>query len=145
MITNELSQAVAVIADGNMTKQTIGAAADAIVSNVLDGGEIDPLLAYTQLKALQAVIDDAVKRLQESALNAAEKYEGKSFAAYGVDYQVKEVGVKYDFSGDETWQGLNDTLKGLQAEIKGRETQLKVAGWSAKSSSTQVCVNFCKQ
>ncbi len=144
MITNELSQAVAVIADGNMNKKSIAAASDAIVSNVLDGGEMDPLLAYTQLKALQAVIDDAIKRLQESALNAADMYGQKSFAAYGVDYQIKEVGVKYDFSFDEEWQGLNDTLKGLQAAIKGRETELKTVGRVNKTASTQVCVNFRK-
>ena len=94
---------------------------------------------------MQAVLDDCVKKLSEPVLNVAEKYGTKSFSQYGVDFQVREVGVKYDFSDDATWNAMQETKKGLDAEIKGRETALKLAGNCAKSSTTAVVVNFRKE
>lgn len=128
------------------TKSEIALAAEKLVSNVIEG-EMSPLLAYGQLAALEQTIKEAKERIAESALAEAERYEGggkQVFGAYNCEFQVKEAGVKYDYSENEHWRTLKEQVDLANAELKGHETILRKMGMYAKSSKTIVQVNLKK-
>lgn len=128
------------------TKSEIALAAEKLVSNVIEG-EMSPLLAYGQLAALEQTIKEAKERIAESALAEAERYEGggkQVFGAYNCEFQVKEAGVKYDYSENEHWRTLKEQVDLANAELKGHETILRKMGMCAKSSKTIVQVNLKK-
>lgn len=128
------------------TKSEIALAAEKLVSQVTEG-EMSPLLAYGQLAALEQTIKEAKERIAESALAEAERYEGggrQVFGAYNCEFQVKEAGVKYDYSENEHWRNLKEQVDLANAELKGHETILRKMGMCAKSSKTIVQVNLKK-
>ncbi len=129
------------------TKAEVAAAAQNVVARVVDG-YMNPLLALGKLSALEEVIKQAKDIVKPLALDEAERYErgGRDgFGAYGCEFQVKEVGVKYDYSSNEYWQQLNEAVKVAEAEKKGHEETLKRLGQCAKSSTTSVVVTLHKQ
>lgn len=128
------------------TKSEIALAAEKLVSNVLEG-EMNPLLAYGQLAALEQTIKEAREKIAESALAEAERYEGggrQPFGAYNCEFQVKEAGTKYDYSANAYWVQLKEASDLAQAELKGHETTLRKMGQCSKSSKTIVQVNLKK-
>jgi hypothetical protein len=99
------------------------------VIDALDSGTVDPLKIHLQVKCMEGI----VKGLNENTvykshiLGAAEKQGQKSFEFHNSKMEIKEVGVKYDFSKCEDI-GLNamyDQLALLESKIKQRETMLK--------------------
>lgn len=92
-------------------------------------GEVSALKVAQQVAAMEKIVkavkDDAVyKRV---VLSEAEKQDDRTFALYGAQYQVKEVGVKYDYSrcGDIVYNDLMKELDELKERIKQREEMLK--------------------
>jgi hypothetical protein len=59
-------------------------------------------------------------------LDEAYKY-GKSFEHYNAKFEIKEMGVKYDYSvcQDPVYNSLKNKLSILEDEIKAREKYLK--------------------
>jgi len=128
------------------TKKEIDAASVRLVNRV-DEGYMNPLLAYGQLTALEAVVKAAKERIAEQALEEAQKYEKEGtipFGAYNCDFQVKESGVKYDFSDNARWRELKEVLDLANAELKSHEDLLKRMKQCAKSSKTIVQVTLHK-
>lgn len=95
---------------------------------ILAGYE-NPLKIASQLKAFEEVVkelrDD--KDIKDVTLKAAQK-EGKTFDQFGATFQIKEVGVKYDYSvcDDQEWNDLNAQLERLNEKKKAREKFLQV-------------------
>lgn len=91
-------------------------------------GDENPLKIASQLKAFEEVVkelrDD--KEIKEATLKAAEK-EGKTFQQFGAEFQIKEVGVKYDYSvcDDQEWNDLDRMIKTLSEQKKDREKFLQ--------------------
>ncbi len=142
-----MNENVLVLNEQNMkvpTKAEISVAAAKLVERV-DEGYMNPLPAYGQLTALEEAIKAAKERIKEPALDEAERYGQKTFAAYGCEYQVKETGVKYDYSQNAHWRELKETLDLAAAELKGYETTLKQMGLCSKTSTTSVSVTLKKQ
>lgn len=134
------------------------------VVDQLQSGNTDPLKVHLHVKCMEEIIKllNANTIYKSSILEAAEKYGEKSFSFNNAKVEIKEVGVKYDFSKCE------DTILGalyaqheiLDAEIKKRETMLKSVDTKgmlvtdeasgdtfkvyppAKSSSTSVAVTL---
>ena len=125
------------------TKTQVLAAADRILS-IVDDGMIDPLQALASITAYSMVFEEARKKVLPLALAEAEKYTEKTIDRYGVQFQKKETGVKYDFSEDPEWVELNEQMKAKQALLKGRETTLKTAGLCARSASDTLAVTLAK-
>ena len=125
-----------VIASGMQvpTKAEISAKVSEIVSNVQEGNA-SALRTYGQLNAIKKACEDAMKDILESAINEREKW-GKESRIFGVNIDIVEGGVKYDYSADKEWSDLQEQIKALQLEQKGRETILKGAGLYSKSSKT---------
>lgn len=125
------------------TKEEIAQQIEKLAMQVEDG-EANPLQAFGLLTALEQVIVGAKKRILEPAINEAEKYGKGQFGAYNADFQVKESGVKYDFSEDGEWKDYQDTIDMVKAQQKGRETVLKAMGMCSKKSTTTLQVTLRK-
>lgn len=125
------------------TKKEVTAAAEKFVERVTEGW-VNPLLAYGQIIAMQQMLSEAKDLIEESAMNEAEKYEGKSFSAYGMDVQIKETGVKYDYSANEYWQQLKEMVDAAKADLAGHETTLKKLSQYSKSSKTSLSITLRK-
>lgn len=142
----EMEQAVVAINGGNVTKETIEQYGKAIANNVLVDGMIDPLQAKVYIKAMQAVLDIAEKELQGAALSAAEKYGQKSFAAFGVDVQIKETGIKYDYTSSPEWVAYNKEIEQMKLHLKSIELELRGDKDNPipRTSTTQTVITFKK-
>lgn len=102
-----------------------------IVENYISGlldGHLDPIHIHLQVKHMEAFIKAITtdERYKDKVLSEAEKY-GKSFEQFNAAFQVKETGVKYDFTKceDSEWEQLNSELEALKERIKEREAFLK--------------------
>jgi hypothetical protein len=101
----------------------------ASIKRLIEDGETDIFSLSAKLAFLSKNIDELRKDvdLEEKLLTEALKEDKKTFKSHGVEFQIKEVGVAYDFSVCDD-QELNDYLT-LQAtyeeKIKARKDFLK--------------------
>lgn len=95
----------------------------------IEQGEVDPLKIHLQVKAMEDIIkllnDNTIYK--KSILEAAQSYGEKSFTFQNAKVEIKEVGVKYDFSktGDTVWEMLDASLLSAKNSVKQREDFLK--------------------
>lgn len=129
-----------VIASGMQvpTKAEITAKVQEIVSEVREGNA-SALRTYGQLNAIKKACEAAMTEVLESAINEREQF-GKESRIFGVNFDIVEGGVKYDYSADKEWSDLQEQIDALRLEQKGRETILKGSGRYAKSSKTTLKV-----
>ena len=129
-----------------------------IKSEILKGGD-DPLRVLKQLKMVEKTIAGLLKDkdLDNFFIDEAEKY-GRSFEHLDTHFDIREVGVKYDYSGcrDSVWGCLVDASDKADARLKEREKFLQnipIEGTvnpdtgeliyrPAKSSTTKVAVKL---
>lgn len=98
------------------------------VISKLEAGEADPLKVHLQVKAME----DLIKQLTDNPvyksylLDQAAKY-GKRFEYINAQFEVKEMGVKYDYSncGDGEMAALLLQETELKDKIKKRGEFLK--------------------
>ena len=121
------------------TKSQIETAVDSIYF-LVEEGKINPLQALATLSAFEKAFGDAKKSIMDFAITEAEKYPTKTIEMYGASFQLKESGVKYDYSHDDEWNQTNGQIKALTAQLKGRETVLKSIGKYEKYSTPTVSV-----
>lgn len=99
------------------------------VVDQLQSGDTDPLKVHLHVKMMEEIIKqlNANTIYKSAILEAAEKYGEKSFSFNNAKVEIKEVGVKYDFSKceDTILGALYAQQERLDAEIKKRETMLK--------------------
>lgn len=111
---------------------------------ILSGME-SPLKIAAQLKAMEELIDTLRKdkEIREYTLKEAEK-EGKTFKKHGAEFQVKESGVKYDFSAcnDSKYNALLDELIDIKLKVEQRETFLKSLKESVADIDTGEIINL---
>lgn len=108
------------------------------VLDALDKGRIDPLKLHKQVKSMEQIVkmftnkDDfpvTAKEYSKRILEAAEKQDktGKQFEMFDAKWQIKEVGVKYDYSqcNDPLHVELSQQIERLTASLKEREKFLQ--------------------
>ncbi len=92
-------------------------------------GEQSPLKIAVHLKALEEVVKKlrTDEQIQDCTLEQALLENTKTFQLYGAEIQIKEMGVKYDFSicNDSLLGGLYREMYALKKKISDRETMLK--------------------
>lgn len=110
-----------------LNKSERGEFATQIIERI-ESGEADPIQVHLQLKCAEDLIKQVNSNdtYKSTLLDAAEK-NGKSFTFHNSKFEIKEVGVKYDFEkcNDPEWYELNAKLDALKDEIKAREMFLK--------------------
>jgi hypothetical protein len=98
------------------------------VIEAISNGQADPLKVHLQVKCTEELVKALTSNEQyrEIVLSEASRY-GRSFEFHNAAFQVKEAGVKYDFSncGDEDLNRMTSELEALQSRIKERQTFLK--------------------
>lgn len=92
-------------------------------------GEVEPLRFAAQISALEQLFK-ALKSdhlIKDVVLEEAEKYNSKSFEKDFAKFQVKETGVRFDYTNcnDSEWFEIDAKIKELTANKKERETFLK--------------------
>lgn len=100
----------------------------AIISS-LQNGESDPLEVHLQIKCMEDVVKlaNANTVYKKTVLEAAERFGEKSFQFHNAKVEIKETGVKYDFSncGDIVYNELQTQVDELSAKLKQRADFLK--------------------
>jgi hypothetical protein len=101
--------------------------AQSVLNNAKEG-LLNPLKLHLQVKCLEDLIKQITSNpsYRELTLDEAYKY-GKTFEHYNTKFEIKEMGVKYDYSvcQDPIYNKLKDELEALQEKIKAREMVLK--------------------
>lgn len=111
------------------------------VINRVENGDIDPIKTLVQVKSMEDICnrltsksektnkDNFVeaKRFNDLLLESAEKYGAKTFQSFNGKFEIKETGVKYDFSKCEDLFlfSLYEKQKSIEALVKERESFLK--------------------
>lgn len=96
--------------------------------NFVLNGEVDPIQAIVKARSfydsLKLFVDNS--EVKEAVIKEVEK-NGKCASWNGVTLTLRELGVKYDFSGcnDPIYQSLVSQKKELDDKIKERESFLK--------------------
>lgn len=110
------------------SKSEIASFVEAVKSEVLSGFA-DPLQFEVRMKALETAIEQirADKDIKAAVLREAEKYNAKTFDAFGAKLSIREAGVRYDFSrcGSADWKFYDDAVKVHTANRKKAEEFLK--------------------
>ena len=134
--------------------------AQSVIKSIKDGLS-DPLKIHYQVKCMEEVIKNITSDpdYKSMTLDQAAKY-GKNFEHFNARFEVKEMGVKYDYSvcNDPVYNKLKAQLTVLEDDIKAREKYLKAIPTSgvetlfedevvtlyppAKSSTTSITVNL---
>lgn len=95
----------------------------------IENGEADPLKIHLQLKCAEDLIKqiNANTIYKKALLDAAESYGQKSFEFHNSKVEVKEAGVKYDYSkcNDPEYVALAIQQTELDGKVKERESFLK--------------------
>jgi prefoldin subunit 5 len=98
-----------------------------IINKVKDGG-YDPREFHYQLKCMEQIIEMIKENedYKKVLISVSEKW-GRSFQYENSKFEVKEVGVKYDFSvcNDPVMNDLIKQKEELAKSIKEREAMLK--------------------
>lgn len=99
------------------------------IKDAIVDGDVDPLKALQQLKMIEKVLDVLTdKDVEKTILAEAQKYHRQELSELnGSKYEIKEVGVKYDFSvcNDNTLTDLQSQYMELGMKIKERQEFLK--------------------
>jgi len=106
------------IPKSDISKAEIADIAAALTLRILEG-EVNPVAAHVRLKAVIKAVEQVLKATEDAVRDEAEK-NGKTFSAFGADIQIKEGALTPDYTHDQVWSDL-------QASMKGREEQLKMA------------------
>jgi len=106
------------IPKSDISKAEIADIAAALTLRILEG-EVNPVAAHVRLKAVIKAVEQVLKATEDAVRDEAEK-NGKTFSAFGADIQIKEGALTPDYFHDQVWSDL-------QASMKGREEQLKMA------------------
>lgn len=94
----------------------------------LNAGVINPLQLHLQVKCMEDMVKQITSNsIYKTAIVDAALQNGKSFEFNHAKFEVKETGVKYDYSKCEDYylNELHRQLSDLETKIKQRETFLK--------------------
>ena len=93
----------------------------------LDEGHITPLQLAAQLKLIEDIITNVKEELRQRVLAEQDKYGKERMSYHGATFDIKEAGVKYDYSKcqDEIWNDIDKHIQELTEQRKEREAFLK--------------------
>jgi hypothetical protein len=101
---------------------------DNLVKQVLNG-EVDPLKIASQMANFEGVAKayKANEEIKESLLKEAEKYGQRAFNAFGCEVQIKETGVKYNYSevGHLEYNSICACIKDFEEKKANIENMMK--------------------
>lgn len=116
-----------------LTKTNVQSFANQIVFEYKTGNK-NPFDYLGELEFISQAIDKAKSEIRELLIDELHLYADKTKTKNGIQFKLKEAGVKYDFTSTEKWNALNDEMEQMKSQIKDLETHLK----SLKAKQTMV-------
>ena len=116
-----------------LTKTNVQTFANQIVFEYKTGNK-NPFDYLGELEFIGQAIDKAKSQIRELLIDELHLYENKTKTKNGIQFKLKESGVKYDFTSTEKWKSMNDEIEQMKSQIKDLETHLK----SIKTKQTMV-------
>ena len=109
-----------------VTKESIKEQSLALLNDI-DEGHMHPLQVAAQFKFIEDVITNVKEELRQRVIAEQDKYGKEKMTYHGATFDIKEAGVKYDYSQcqDVIWDDLRKQLDALNEQIKEREAFLK--------------------
>lgn len=109
---------------GSLSKIEIEKLSSMIAAGVKAGIQ-EPLDLVVKIEFLKKALDQAKKEILDECIDEASKYEKDGASIRGVKIQVKEAGVKYNYSNTELWNETNREIEDNKQVLKDLETRLK--------------------
>lgn len=116
-----------------LTKTNVQSFANQIVFEYKTGNK-NPFDYLGELEFISQAIDKAKSEIRELLIDELHLYADKTKTKNGIQFKLKESGVKYDFTLTEQWNELNSELEQMKSQMKDLETHLK----SLKTKQTMV-------
>jgi len=110
------------IALDRLSKAYLSNLASSVVKKVDEGYE-SALEQYIKAKGVADLAGEIMEKLKDSAMDEAQDY-GADDKVLGCQFQVRNSASSYEFSHDETWNHLNETLTSIKEAMKAREKQM---------------------
>lgn len=109
-----------------VSKETIKETSLALINDI-DEGHMHPLQVAAQFKFIEDVMTNVKEELRQRVIAEQDKYGKEAMTYHGASFDIKEAGVKYDYSQcqDVIWDDLKKQLDALNDQIKEREAFLK--------------------
>jgi hypothetical protein len=107
------------LTSGQLKKASLDQWANDMVMLIQDG-ELNPLEAHAKAKAIMAALKSVIDATESLARDEADKYEGKSFQAFGAQVTLKDGAITPDYEQDAVWVKIKE-------QLKAREEMLKLA------------------
>jgi len=98
------------------------------LAEVVEQGVVAPLDAFTRLKAIETMVTEARKLINDLAKNDLSKYDKSEKIVFnGYELSQRECAPSYDFEAckDNEWHLINDVIENHKLILKERETFLK--------------------
>ncbi len=77
-------------------------------------GEINALEAFIQLKKMVDVATKIMTEIKRDAVDEADKYQGKTFEAFGAKIEKRNGGGTWNYKHLDTWCKINDQKKVME-------------------------------
>jgi len=84
----------------------------------VEDGNADALRAYINLKAVAATVAQALKQIEEAAMEELLNYPKGKAELEGAKVEARATAGRWDFKGIQEWISVNHTLKGIEADAK---------------------------
>jgi thiamine pyrophosphate-dependent acetolactate synthase large subunit-like protein len=112
---------------GNEVNKEIIKETSLALLNDIDEGHMHPLQVAAQFKFIEDVITNVKEELRQRVISEQSKYGKDAMTYHGATFDIKEAGVKYDYSqcDDTIWNDLKQQLDALNDKMKEREAFLK--------------------
>jgi hypothetical protein len=107
------------------TKANIVLLADELAKGVKDGN-ISALEYAIKCKFIIEALSYSLKSINENILTELGTH-GKIAELLGAKVEVKELGVKYDYSQDAKWCEINEQIQPLLTKLREQEERIKMA------------------
>jgi tetrahydromethanopterin S-methyltransferase subunit G len=93
-------------------------------TQVIESPQFDLLKVYVELKRYENYLTEVIEKIKPLALEVAQKQGEKTFGYDNAKVNVQNR-ISYDFSNDDKWVYLNQSLTTSQTEIKKHQEILK--------------------
>jgi hypothetical protein len=112
---------------GNEVNKEIIKETSLALLNDIDEGFMHPLQVAAQFKFVEDVINNVKEELRQRVIAEQTKYGKERMTFHGATFDIKEAGIKYDFSHceDAIWNDIDKKMQMLTERRKEREAFLK--------------------
>lgn len=110
--------------DRSLTKKGLTETAQNDAQQVIASPQFDLLKVYVELKRYENYLSEVIEQLKPFALESAQQKDEKNMTYETAKVRLQNR-VTYDFSEDDKWKYLKESVTASQTSIKQHEEMLK--------------------